>query len=446
MGGTVKRDDLKRLNCAVLLAVVVGSAGCSGVDATGETVEQLESASHVHELGDPLPGISNAAFEAARAEFSRSNTTATGLGPIFNEAACSDCHDQGAIGGAGALAEHRFGRWRADGTFDALANEGGSLIQDHTLGQWVNAQGTSCNVPLEVEAADATLHTGRLPTPLFGLGLVDAMPNEFFEALAAAQPPAVRGTPLVADVKLPDPADPTQAAGGTRVGRFSWKGVVPSVMEFAAGAYLNEMGVTSQHCINGQSITAFAGELAPNGVQTELQCQDDVPGIDDPVGACDGGRTAIHENVEKFARFITFLAPPPPTHVAENERVGKRLFREVGCASCHVSNGFVTPEEPFNGVPGGYHFHPYSDYLGHEMGTLSDEIGNNGQTAAAARLMRTAPLWGVRFRPALLHDGRATSVEDAIVQHDGQAAAARDAFEALGHAKRKKLLRFVENL
>src|SRR5690606_38723285 len=162
--------------------------------------------------------------------------------------------------------------------------------------------------------------------PLFGLGLVDAMPDEFFDELAAAQPPEIRGTVRRVPVLVPNPGDPAQSPGALRVARFGWKGNVPSLLQFSADAYLNEMGITSQSCFEGTSLNAFAVELAPNGVRVPDGCDDLAPRqtgpnpggldeeswaqVDNAVGACDGGRTEIQEDVFLFAVFMSALAPP----------------------------------------------------------------------------------------------------------------------------------------
>src|SRR4029077_7003144 len=115
-----------------------------------------------------------------------------------------------------------------------------------TLGSFTNGS-TSCTVPLEREPADATVHNvGRLTTPLFGLGLVDAMPDSFFANLVAAEPAAVRGTVNKVAIALPNPADKSQSIGTVRVARFGWKANTANLADFSAGAYQNEMGITTQ--------------------------------------------------------------------------------------------------------------------------------------------------------------------------------------------------------
>jgi CxxC motif-containing protein (DUF1111 family) len=398
-------------------------------------------------VGGHLQGISDSDFSAAKANFAQVETIADGVGPIFNDVACGNCHDLGAIGGAGLPIERRFGRFD-NGIFNPLANEGGSLRQLESVGTFTNVSGQTCTVPVESEPEDATVHNvGRVTTPLFGLGLVDAMPDSFFENLARNEPSGVRGVVNHVSIVLPNPADSSQSVGATRVGRFGWKAGVPTLVQFAADAYLNEMGITTQHCIGGQSITAFSTESAPNGVPVAPGCDDLVPGVDDSVGECASGQTEIQDDVANFNRFMTFLAPAPSTTDPLTQILGTTLFITTGCADCHTTQTFTTPSHPANGVPGGFSFHPYSDFLVHDMGTLGDNIGNAGDSTATTRRMRTAPLWGVRFRTAeLLHDGRASDIPSAIAAHDGQGANAARNFRNMPSVTKQTLVNFVLSL
>jgi len=461
--------------------VVSGFAALLGCGAPGEEVTSTENAV----LGDRLAGISDADFAAARDNFAAIEGSADGLGPVFNERGCGACHTDGTLGGAGVQIERRYGRF-VNGRFDPLAGNGGSLRQLFSLGNFNNPDfhggppnnPTLCSVPVEVEPAAATVrNVGRLVTPLFGLGLVDAMPDSFFDALAAAQPAATRGTPRRVTVLMPNINPRTglaaQGVGSSRVARFGWKSAVPTLQQFAADAYINEMGITTQSCVGGRSINDFAVESAPNGRPMPAGCDDLAPlqtaadvaatgmaiDTDDAVGPCDDGLTEIQDDILNFARFMTFLAPPPTDNsdpVAMN--AGRAVFRNVGCAGCHVDPAvttgalasaatFRTPGTTSNGVPGNFAFHPYSDFLVHDMGALGDQIGlDAGEAQALTRQMRTAPLWGLRFRNKLLHDGRTSDVASAVRAHDGQAAAARDAFNRLSSGDQHNLVQFVRSL
>jgi CxxC motif-containing protein (DUF1111 family) len=451
---------------AAVAALGLGSVASCG--DLGTDVSAVEGAA----LGDQLAGIASAEFSAARANFAAFEGIADGLGPVFNERACGACHTDGAQGGAGVQIERRYGRF-VNGLFDPLGGSGGSLRQLFSLGNFNNpsfhggpaGNPTLCQVPVEVEPAAATVHNvGRLVTPVFGLGLVDAMPDSFFDGLAAAELAGVRGTVRRTTVLLPmirfDAGAETgvaqQAVGSTRVARFGWKANVPTLQQFAADAYLNEMGITTQSCIGGTSNVSFATESAPNGIPEPLGCDDLAPaapagvppGTDDSVGSCAGGLTEVQEDIANFAKFMTFLAPTARDNSnAIAVAAGQPLFTSAGCAGCHTTTTFRTPATTPNGVPANFAFNPFSDFLIHDMGSLGDQIGvNAGETLAQTRQMRTAPLWGIRFRNKLLHDGRVSDVASAIRAHDGQGAAAAAAFNTLNGAQQSNLVAFVRSL
>jgi CxxC motif-containing protein (DUF1111 family) len=445
------RNQAKAL--AVYSSVIISGAVGAGC-ATDEPVDDEEVSFSATEqeitavAGDPLPGISAADFAEAKAAFVTVEGLDDGLGPVFNEKACGNCHTQGGIGGAGVQIERRYGRFD-NGVFNSLSNKGGSLRQLFTVGSFTGAGGKSCNAPLDVEPAEATVrNVGRLTTPLFGAGLIDAIPDSVIAANANAQPSSIRGTVNRVKILLPNVPDASQSVGGTRVGRFGWKGGVANLTQFSADAYLNEMGITTQHCINGVPNMAFGTESKPNGIAQSAGCDDRGPGgpgvpagTDDGVGSCANNLTEIQDDVALFAKFMTFLAPAPRTPIDPNVNLaGGTAFNKAGCAGCHLLKDYVTPAHPANGVPGNFTFRPRSDFLLHDMGSLGDQIGNDGDSVARTRLMRTAPLWGLHHRTKLLHDGRASTIEQAIAAHDGQALASRNAFNALSASEKSAML------
>lgn len=364
-------------------------------------------------FGDAITGLTTdeaARFVAGREVFVATETAEDGVGPVFNDDSCVACHGEPAVGGASARVETRFGR-RTRGGFDALEALGGSLIQE----RGVDGR-AECVIAGETVPAEANVSAGRRTTPLFGLGLVDAVPDATLVALAArqrARTPATAGrTHLVLDA----------VSGERRVGRFGWKAQVPSLLHFAGDAYLNEMGITSPF---------FPDENCPQGDCALLRC-DLVPDPED-----DGA------DVFLFADFMSFLAPPPRAASAAKRAVagGRRVFERIGCADCHTPSLRSGPHEV--AALRDREFAPYSDFLLHDMGALGDGIAQDG---AAPREMRTAPLWGLRAIGSFLHDGRAPTIEAAILGHEGQGAGSRDRFRALGRDERGQLLRFLRSL
>lgn len=384
-------------------------ASVSELGATSETSEAATTT-----LGGPIAGLDAAQlarFDVGRDDFMEVETVDDGIGPVFNEASCATCHDA-PVGGTTGRSETRFGRM-VSGQFDPLPDRGGSLMQDHAIGAVPAGAGTFTFVP-EVVPREATVSAQRITTPLFGLGLVDAVPDATFLILARLEglySPSTRGIPsLVTEIRT----------GATRVGRFGWKAQVPTLHQFAGDAYINEMGVTNPE---------FPNENCPQGDCAPLAFNPD-PGLNN-----DG------QDVDHFADFMTLLGPPKRGNRAFQSEAGEQVFRRIGCASCHTP-ALVTGFSPVRALSHKV-FEPYSDFLLHDMGALGDGIVQN---LADGREMRTAPLWGLSARSVYLHDGRAKTVHDAILGHSGQGAPARDRFLGLNPRMQAALIAFLQSL
>jgi CxxC motif-containing protein (DUF1111 family) len=410
-------------------------------------------------LGDALAGTDAAHFAEAKDAFNASENATDGLGPIFNERGCGTCHQNGAIGGAGQQVEARFGRLINNGqTFDGMESVGGSLRQLFGIGGF-NVGGLNCNSGTDANPAPgATIFAGRLTTPLFGLGLVDSLPDSRFDTLASREPAAIRGLVNRVATVLPNAEDDSQNVGQVRVGRFGWKAGVNNLGQFSGDAYLNEMGITTTSCIRGQVNSAFAIENRANRSPSNAVingCPDDaVPGIDDSLAAetnnCAGGLHELQDDLGFFTFFMAHLAPPPhlPVPAGSAAARGQTLFNStsLSCSGCHRSDADVFVSTSAGGVPSGIVFAPFSDFLLHDMGALGDRIGNTGDAVSTTTRMRTAPLWGLRSRNKLLHDGRTTDRAAAISAHAGQGAAAASAFNALSSGQKSDLLAFLNTL
>src|SRR5262249_41875553 len=162
-------------------------------------------------------------------------------------------------------------------------------------------------------------------------------------------------------------------------------------------------------------------------------------------------------DIDRFADFMRMLDPPPRLAQNASAQAGHTLFNQLGCGGCHVESittssnpvgflpkttgGITAVSASLNGFLAGKTFHPFSDFLLHDMGSLGDGITSG---AAGPRQMRTAPLWGVRAKARFLHDGRAETIADAIGLHDGQAAASRNAFGRLAAAQPPQLLHVLQ--
>jgi CxxC motif-containing protein (DUF1111 family) len=362
------------------------------------------------QAGDPFSGLTaadQATFEAGQDAFQEEEGIDEGLGPVFNGTSCAQCHSNPTVGGDSDVLETRFGTTDKK-KFDALEDLGGSLIQSQGIGKVMCKDGTFYT--FKGEDPLGTFKIQRKTTPLFGLGLVDAVPDSTFVNLTHN------------GGKVNRVLDPV--SGGRKVGKFGWKAQVSSLLVFAAEAYVNEMGITSPF---------FPAEQCPNGDCALIAACDPVTDPEDIHG----------DDVLAFADFMTLLAPAPrgTDSGSASVRAGEAVFNRIGCEGCHVSTLTTGPSDiaALNQVT----FHPYSDFLLHDMGALGDGI-EQGQ--AAGNEMRTAPLWGLRFRRRFLHDARATTPGAAIEAHDGAAKAAAQAFQQLTAADRQALLHFLGSL
>ena len=365
-------------------------------------------------VGGSIPGLSGsfpAAFAAGLLIFTHDETSATGLGPVFNETSCSKCHNAPAVGGGGTRSVTRFAR-RNNGVFDPMTELGGSVLQDRAIGG--DGNGSLHAFAAETVPTAATIVVHRRTTPLFGLGFVDFTTDADLIALAAAE--VARGDGTAGRVNMTFNIQ----AGTNTVGRFGWKAQVPSLGQFVGDAWLNEMGITTPDFPNENCPQGNCGELAFNPA----------PGIN---------RTSRNEG--DLQNYMWFLAAPPRGPQSADTTEGEQIFQNIGCSGCHAPT--LKSGQSFISALEFKPYHPYSDFLLHDMGSLGDglEMGS-----AIGSEMRTAPLWGLRFFTRYLHDGRAATLDQAIAAHEGQGAASRNHFAALTSDAQNKLLAFLRSL
>jgi CxxC motif-containing protein (DUF1111 family) len=373
----------------------------------------LATAQTRNALGRPLPGITAVEFEEFRLgldDFLEVEASEEGLGPAFNGTSCAVCHNIPTIGGAGTMAELRAGRRNASGEFETLDASG------ETLFHMFSVPGHGCQPVLP---ADTNVFARRVPIPLFGAGLVEAIPDE---TLLALEDPSDRDrdgvsgrAAIVIDV----------ASGERRVGRFGWKAQHATLLTFGADAYRNEMGITND---------LFPHESAFGIPPDRMRLCDP---FSDPEDVRDP-RTR-RRGIDNFASFMRFLAPAGRGEINDQVRVGEQVFAAIGCTACHVPALETGPSS--NPL-----FHRktvalFSDLLLHDVGT-GDGIR---QGAAEPNEIRTPALWGLRLRRPLLHDGSAT-LEGAIRRHAQEAELARRGFERLTEVDRAALLAFLQSL
>ena len=395
-------SDRKRMMwlASAVYVVAVGFA------ASGQTTRPL--------AGDPLPGITSGDFEDFRLgleDFTEVETVEDGLGPAFNGSSCAVCHSVPAIGGGGVVAEVRAARRNEQGEFVELAPTSGSLFQIFSI---------PTHTCQPIIPPEANVIARRVPIPVFGAGLVEAIPDETLLAMDDAvdrDRDGVSGrAAIVTDI----------ATGQRRVGRFGWKAQHATLLAFATDAYRNEMGITND---------LFPQELAFGISPEQMKLCDPIP---DPEDQPD--RRTRRRGIDNFEAFMKFLAPMGRGLIDDTVRAGEGLFASVGCAACHVPALQTGPSA--NPVFNRKVVPLYSDLLLHDVGT-ADGIR---QEAATALEFRTPALWGVRMRRPLLHDGSAPTIEDAIGFHTNEALPARTRFLGLPAEQRAALIAFVMSL
>lgn len=370
----------------------------------------------------PVAGLSPAelaAFARGDAEFGRQFAPNTGLGPIFNDVSCATCHSGD---GRGFLknALVRFGS-EEDGF---LSHLGGPQLQDKAI----------AGAEPEVFPVEALTRSVRLPPPVFGAGMIEAIPEGAILANVDsldADGDGISGRPnwVLAGAFVPE----TEPGGGPglRLGRFGRKAQNAVLLQQVVEAYLQDMGITSPFL--------------------PLENRNPLSGV--PVDAVD--RVPDPEINEGVVQAVTFylraLAPPADPGGPERADVaqGRALFTDVGCAKCHIPS-LMTGESSLKAIAN-VEVRAFSDFLLHDMGPALADNRPDGQASGSE--WRTAPLWGLRLmrkflngQALLMHDGRARSVEEAVLMHGGEAAGVRAAFQALTAQQRAALLAYVESL
>jgi len=366
--------------------------------------------------GDPLPGITPREFEAFRAgqhAFTEVETVDDGLGPAFNATSCAACHSVPAIGGISPMVEVRAGHRDPDGSFRALDAAGNTLFQTFSLPNHV------CQPVLPPEM---NVIARRMPIPLFGAGLVEAIPDETLLALADPLDRNRDGSAGRASIVV-DPA-----TGERRVGRFGWKAQVATLLTFSGDAYRNEMGITND---------IFPTELAFGIPADQMKHCDLTSDPEDRVDQATGLR-----DIDLFAAFMKLLAPIGRGPIDDAVREGERIFGAIGCSACHVPA--LTTGSSVNPLFDRRTVALYSDLLLHNIGT-GDGIRQADSTASPDEI-RTPALWGLRLRRPFLHDGSAATIEDAVSRHSGEAQLAKQGFVRLDNGSRVALLAFLQSL
>src|SRR5271154_6430855 len=395
-------------------------------------------------------GVTNDAIhQADQTTFEEVEKLSDGLGPLYNAQSCRECHQNPVSGAGSQVTELRVGHQGRDGRFlnpEIPIAHGAEVITGRSL---VNDRAICPNNEIQERVPDSeTIRTFRLSLNLLGDGFVEAVADQTLVNLAEQQCKSSHKKICGQILRVPI----VEAPGQMGVGRFGWKDQHASLLSFAADAYLNEMGITNR--LQPDEVTKLCNTVSePN----------DTPG---PDGLSD---------IDHFARFIRATkAPARDTTQASTvlSKLGWALFEKVGCATCHtetmttapagtkIDGGTFTIPAPLGSIT----FHPYGDFLMHDVGTgdgilqaipehygkkvfrlMSDYMAKQDFESSRNKI-RTAPLWGVRLRPRLMHDGASVTFRDAILRHAGEAKHVTTQFEKLKSEDQAAVIEFLKSL
>ncbi|MEZ6037119.1 MAG: di-heme oxidoredictase family protein [Planctomycetota bacterium] len=392
--------------------------------------------------------VGNSFFRQNWVETPSSAPDRDGLGPLFNARSCSSCHLRdgrsappapddvdrqglliriGVRDGERADVPHAtYGGQIQDVATSGFAAEARVVI-DYRATSAAFADGTpfellapsySLSEPAYGDLGRGVVLGPRTAPALVGLGLLQAIPAATLQEWADAD-----------DVDGDGISGRVHVLADGRVGRFGWKATQPDVREQVAGAFVNDMGITSS-LHPAEELTA--AQRATTGFAGEANIE-----IDDAT-------------LLRVVFYTETLAVPAQRDVDDGEvQQGRALFTQFGCVACHRDDA-RTGDEACHPSYRDVAFAPYTDLLLHDMGAELADEKRDGDAAPAE--WRTPPLWGIGLlstvngHSRLLHDGRARGVAEAILWHGGEGEAARERFRSADAAQRRALLRFVESL
>jgi CxxC motif-containing protein (DUF1111 family) len=399
--------------------------------------------------------VDDATHAADQKTFEEVEAVSDGLGPIYNAQSCRECHQNPTTGGSSQVSELRAGHKNAQGVFqnpEVPINHGAEVIKGRSLinDRAICPSGAFPSTEIQEHVPDIDrIRTFRVSLNVLGDGFVESVADQTLLDVAKDQCKKSHGKICGQALYVPI----VEAPGKTAVGRFGWKDQHASLLSFSADAYLNEMGITSR--LQPDEVTNLCNTASEPNDKT------DADGLSD---------------IDHFARFMRASeAPARDATLAQTPeaKTGETLFEKIGCTSCHLASlttaatGTAVDAGSFT-VPdalGGKTFHPYGDFLMHDVGTgdgiVQAVVEHYGRRIAAhadlmsatfpkfhstANKIRTAPLWGVRLHSRLMHDGASTTLTGAILRHRAEASEVTAAFEKLTVAEKKALIAFLNSL
>jgi CxxC motif-containing protein (DUF1111 family) len=374
-----------------------------------------------------MPEPNGDSFAIDQAHFEEQEDLTDGLGPVYNDKSCVNCHQNPVSGGISQITELRAGHQDNYGNFvpaTVTINDGNNTIANRSL---INDRAI-CPQAQERKAGVDNIATFRTSLNTLGDGFVEAIDSNTLYQLSINQCNQTYGQICGEFIQVPV----LEAQGQIRGGRFGWKNQMSSLLSFSSDAYINEMGITNR--------------LNPTDTTSVCKTTSDPEDASDNTGLFD---------IDHFAQFMRATnAPPRDTVLAAtpDAQAGQQIFNQIGCNICHVTSLTTAPAGTvINGgaftVPaalGSKTIHAFSDFLLHNVGT-GDGIVQNGP-ADTANKMRTAPLWGVRTRDRLMHDGESLTRNDAILRHGGEATPVTNNYQSLSTNQKNQLITYLNSL
>ena len=405
--------------------------------------------------GGPLPNLTSTYADFFTAAFNRfqevdsvsgtvPNENGIGLGPRFNANSCASCHAFPALGGTSAATNPQVAVATLDGarnslpsfiTIDGPVREArfirkpngtadGGVHDLFVISGRLDAGACSISQPdFATELANHNV-IFRIPTPIFGAGLIESITDDAILDNAANPAKASAGIS----------GRPNRSGNDGTITRFGWKAQNKSLLMFAGEAYNVEQGVTN--------------EIFPNERETTAGCLFN-PLPEDGTNLTTNATylpSGYSSDIVNFAMFARLSAPPAPAAPTAITTAGASIFNQIGCNLCHTpamkTGSTFAPTGQFNLT-----VNAFSDFLLHNMGTnLADNVS---QGLASGSEFRTAPLWGLGQRIFFLHDGRTRDLMDAIEEHKSQGSEANQVinnFNQLSPAQAQALLDFLRSL
>jgi CxxC motif-containing protein (DUF1111 family) len=427
--------------------------------------------------GTPLKGLTadeTAFFQDGQARFAEievvTNGANNGLGPRFNSNQCLSCHAQPGIGGTspaenpliavaalngakntvpwfitqnGPIREARFKKSNgaADGEVHDLF-----VITGRTDAPGCNISQFSfvpAGNPLTGQGGNANI-IFRIPTPVFGAGLIEGIPDSAILANMKASASAKLALGISGHANAHLSGNVNLSANDGTITRFGWKAQNKSLLMFAGEAYNVEMGISNQ--LFPQERDETPGCLFNPTPEDTLNFT--------PAPSTSGNsNTAVISDIEAFANFMRMLAPPTPAPATSSTENGRATFAKIGCIHCHTpslttgakiaSGSSTSPSAALSNQTANL----YSDLIVHHMGKgLADGITQGG---AGPDEFRSAPLWGVGQRVFFLHDGRTTNLLEAIRDHRSPGSEANkviENFNRLTTQQQQEIINFLRSL